>query len=173
MRTLANVLTVASIILVTSMASAQAPAGAKQRGEYNFYGSSAGSAMRGARDSSAYYRQYTRTAPQQQVNPEVAREAADAIGTYITKARRHMAWMRQEAQASNDKETLTSLDTIDKSLAAASKSHHEMHDMCLKVNVDAAGTMKCCQQVDEALAGAIAEHDKLMKRLAGDAASTK
>ena len=153
-----------ALVIPASTALAQRDAGSKIRGEYNFYGSSGGSAMRSARDHSSYYRQYAQSA--QPVNPEVAREAADTIGTYITKAQRHFAWMRTQAQASNDKETLTSLDEIDKNLAAAAKSHHEMHDTCLKANVDAAGSMKCCQEIDDHLAKAIADHDKLMKKLA-------
>lgn len=155
-----------AIVIPANTAHAQRDAGSKIRGEYNFYGSGAGSSMRGAREYSQHYRQYARSA--QPVNPEIAREAADTIGTYITKAQRHFAWMRTQAQATNDKETLTSLDEIDKNLAAAAKSHHEMHDTCLKANVDAAASMKCCQEIDDHLSKAIAEHDKLMKRLAGD-----
>ena len=74
--------------------------------------------------------------------------------------------MRKHATASNDKETLTSLDSIDKHLAAAAKSHDEMKETCLKDNVDAAATMDCCKMIDDHLAKAIAEHDKLMKKLA-------
>lgn len=163
------VLALLALAIPASTANAQRDAGSKIRGDaYSapFYGNSAGSAMRSARDYSSYYRQYAQSVPAQQIDPEVAREATDTIGTYITKAQRHFAWMRTQAQASNDKETLTSLDSIDKNLAAAAKSHHEMHDTCLKANVEAAGSMKCCQEIDEHLAKAIAEHDKLMKRLA-------
>lgn len=151
------------ILFATQAAFAQRDAGSKARGETYFWGNSAGGAMRSGRDYSHYYRQYARDA--QQVNPEVARETADTIGQYITKAQRHLAWMRTQAQTGNDKETLASLDVIDKNLADAAKSHHEMHDTCLKANVDAAGSMQCCQQIDESLAKAISDHDKLMKRL--------
>ncbi len=164
---LVAVLAIATLLGIPS-AFAQRDAGSKIRGEYNFYGGSASRSMRGARETSQAYRQYVQTAPQQKVNQEVAKEAADAIGSYITKAQAHMAWMRKQAESGKDKETLTSLDSIDKNLAAASKSHKDMHEMCMKANVDAAGSMKCCQQVDDSLAAAIAEHDKLMKRLAGD-----
>jgi excinuclease UvrABC helicase subunit UvrB len=157
----------------TSTALAQRDAGSKIRGEYSFYGNSASRSMRGARETSQAYRQYVQAAPQQKVNQEVAKEAADAIGDYITKAQKHMAWMRKQAEADNDKETLTSLTSIDKNLVAAGKSHKDMHAMCLKDNVDAGGSMKCCQQVDESLAAAIAEHDKLMKRLASDKPAAK
>ena len=171
-RMFVSVVTLSAIVAVglPSTAWAQRDAGAKMRGEYNFYGRSAGSSMRGARDYSNYYREYAQGAPEKQVNPEVAREAADAIGTYITKARRHFAWMRTQAEGAKDQETLVSLDLIDKHLATAAKSHHEMHETCLKANVEAAGSMKCCQEIDDELAAAIAEHDKLMKRLAGDKA---
>lgn len=157
-------------LAIPSTAYAQRDAGSKIRGEYGFYGNSGGSAMRSARDYSHYYRQYAQQA--QPVNPEVAREAADSIGTYLIKAQRHFAWMRTQAQAGNDKDTLAALDDIDKNLAAAAKSYHEMHDTCLKASVDSGASMKCCQQIDEHLSKAITEHDKLMKRLAGEKAAT-
>lgn len=163
---------VVGLALAASQALAQ-DAGYKIRGETNprtYVGSSAGSSMRSAREHSTYYRQYAQSAQGKKVDPEVARDAADTIGSYITKARKHFAWMRTQAKASDDKETLASLDVIDKNLAAAAKSHHEMLETCLKADVDTAGSMKCCQQIDEPLAAAIAEHDKLMKRLASEKA---
>jgi hypothetical protein len=161
------------VMLSASSALAQRDAGAKIRGEYNFYGGAAGSSMRGARESAQAYREYVRSAPQQKVNPEVAKTAADAVGDYITKAQKHMAWMRKQADATKDKETLTSLDTIDKNLAAAAKHHGSLCEICEKENVEPEGSMKCCQEIDNALAAAIAEHDKLMKRLVGAKPATK
>ena len=153
-----------ALVIPASTANAQRDAGAKIRGEYNFYGNSAGRSMQSARDYSQEYRTYAKAA--QPVNPEVAREAADSIGTYITKAQKHFASMRKHAEATKDKETLTSLDSIDKHLAAAAKSHAEMKETCLKDTVDGAATMDCCKMIDDHLAKAIAEHDKLMKKLA-------
>lgn len=158
--------TMAALLLMAPESFAQRDAGSKIRGEYNFYGNSAGSSMRSAREYSGHYRQYAQTA--KPVNPEVARDASDAIGSYIAKAQRHFAWMRTQAQAGDDKASLTALDSIDKHLAAAAKSHHEMHDTCLKASVDGAASMKCCQEIDDHLAKAIAEHDALMKRLASE-----
>ncbi|MGD9723604.1 MAG: hypothetical protein AB7O59_19885 [Pirellulales bacterium] len=155
------------VVLSASSALAQRDAGSKVRGEYNFYGGAAGRSMRGAREYSQSYREYVRTAPQQKVEPQVAKETADAIGDYLTKAQKHMAWMRKQAEAAKDQQTLTSLDTIDKNLAAAAKHHAGLCEYCEKENVEAEGSMKCCQEIDTALAAAIAEHDKLMKRLAG------
>lgn len=152
-----------ALVLGASAAYAQAPVGAKQRFEYSFHGNAAGSAMRSARDTSGYYRQYAQAVPDRKVTAETAREAADTIGTYITKAQKHMASMR--THAAGDKETLTALDSIDKHLAAAAKSHEEMRETCLKDPVNAAATLECCKMIDDHLAKAIAEHDKLMKRL--------
>jgi hypothetical protein len=163
MRLAAILSSMCAMLLVTQTIYAQAPAGAKQRGEYSFYGGAASSALRSARDYSGNYQTYTRSA--QPVNPEVAKETADAIGDYITKAEKHFGWMRKQAQASNDKETLTSLDSIDKNLADAKKHHGSLCEYCTKDTVDAKDSMKCCQEIDASLAKAIADHDKLMKRL--------
>lgn len=155
-----------AILAPSSTALAQRDAGSKIRGEYNFYGGAAGRSMRGAREYAQSYREYVRTSPQQKVEPQVAKETADAIGDYITKAEKHFAWMRKQAQAGNDKETLTSLDSIDKSLADAKKHHASLCAYCEKDNVEGEGSMKCCQEIDASLAKAIAEHDKVMKKLA-------
>jgi hypothetical protein len=146
---------------VADSAFAQRGAESKAAGQYNFYGNSAGRSMRGAREYSNDYRQYAGSADK--VDKELAQEASDAIGTYIVKAQKHMAWMRKNA--GGDKATLASLDVIDKSLADASKHHKEMHDCCAKPEVDKGKSTKCCEGIDESLATAIAEHDKLMKRL--------
>jgi hypothetical protein len=171
MRSLGMFFATAALLFASQSAFAQRDAGSKIQGEYNFYGRSAGSAMRSAREHSTYYREYAQPAPK--VNPEVAKEAADTIGDYITKAQKHMASMRKHAKASNDKETLTSLDSIDKHLAAAAKSHADMRETCMKDAVDGKATLACCKVVDDDLAKAIAEHDKLMKHLAGDTKTTK
>jgi len=154
-----------TLVASASAAYAQRDAGAKVRGEYNFYGGAASSAMRSAQDTSGYYREYAQSAPDKKVNSDVAKEAADSIGTYITKAQKHMTGMRKQAEAAKDKATLTSLDSIDKHLADAKKSHDEMRETCLKDMVNGEATLDCCKMIDASLAKAIAEHDKLMKHL--------
>jgi hypothetical protein len=158
-------LATAAMLFAADTAFAQRDAASKARGEYNFYGGAAASAMRSAQETSSYYRQYAQTAPDKKVSPETAKEAADTIGMYLTKAQVHMAGMRKHAVAANDKTTLTALDSIDKHLAAAKKSHDEMRETCLKDTVNGAETMECCKVIDTHLAKAIAEHDKLMKSL--------
>jgi hypothetical protein len=60
---------------------------------------------------------------------------------------------------------LTALNSIDKHLADAAKSHSQMRETCLKDNVNAAASMECCKTINASLAKAIVEHDKLMKKL--------
>jgi len=151
----------AVLTVATAMAQSYLDAGAKARGDYG--SSSASRSMVSARGYVQDYRQYA--AGVQKVEPEVAKDASDAIGDYIAKSKKHFAWMRASAEKAKDKETLTALDQIDKDMAAAEKSHKEMHEMCAKDNVDKTGSMKCCDQIDESLSKAITEHDKLMKKL--------
>ena len=163
-------LATAAVLLVSQPAFAQRDAGSKIQGEYNFYGRSTGTTMRSAREQAAHYREYAKSA--EKVNPEVAKESVDTIGVYITKSQKHMASMRKHAKATNDKETLTALDSIDKHLAEAAKNHAEMKETCMKDNVDGKASMDCCKVVDDSLAKAISEHDKLMKHLAAHTHTT-
>lgn len=166
------------VALSTQLVLAQRDAGAKARGEFNFYGRGARSAMSGARDSARSFRQYMRhmqpspavvvrevPQPVVVVSPRIAQAAADEIGEYIFKSERHLAWMRRQAEATNDTETLASLDSIDRNLAAAKSDHAALCSCCLTDNVDPVAAMACCQTVDESLTKASSEHDTLMKRL--------
>jgi hypothetical protein len=171
MKSIVTFLAVAAMLLVSQSAFAQRDAGSKIRGEYGFYGNSAGTTMRSAREHSTHYREYAKSA--EKVSPEVAKESVDTIGVYITKAQKHMASMRKHAKATNDKETLTALDSIDKHLADAGKNHADMKETCMKDNVDGKASMECCKVIDDSLAKAISEHDKLMKHLAAHSANVK
>lgn len=182
MKSLAVIL-LSIVTLSASTAPAQPSADAKARGKFNFYGRNARSAMRGVRESAGSFREYIRStqpAPGQVgggagvvgeppdvviVSPQVAQAAADEIGDYITKSERHLAWMRRQAEARNDKETLTSLDSIDRNLAAAKQSHVMLCSCCMEDTIDAKAAMACCQTIDDALSKVISEHDALMKRL--------
>ena len=141
MRPLSLFVLTTAVLLTAGSAFAQRDAGSKIRGEYNFYGNSAGTAMRSARESSQEFRTYAKATPT--VNPEVAKTASDGIGDYITKAQKHFGYMRKQAEAGKDKETLTALDSIDTHLAAAAKSHNEMKDTCLKDHIEGQPVMEC------------------------------
>lgn len=167
---LTSIVLVALTVIATSEVSAAPPIGtAKARGDYssNFWGSSGGRSVRHARDYSRGYQTYARQAPT--ITPQLAQHEAAGVGHNITQAKKQFAEVRK---TTTDKETLASLDLIDKQLVEATKAHAKMHEMCQMETVDADGTMKCCQEVDAALAKAIAEHDKLMQRLEGEPAAT-
>lgn len=196
MKSLAVVL-LALVALCADIAFAQPSADAKARGKFNFYGRGARSAMRGAKESTGSFREYVRStqplAPQivreqpgvreeavisQQpgviiASPQIAQAAADEIGDYITKSEKHLAWMRRQAEASKDKETLASLDSIDRNLTEAKRNHVALCSCCMEDNVDAKAAMACCQTIDDALGKAISEHDALMKRLGEKTPSEK
>ena len=84
------------------------------------------------------------------------------MGHNLKAAKTQYAEIRK---ATSDKEILASLDAIEKHLAEAAKAHAQMDEMCKMDMVDGAGTMKCCEDVDAALAKALAEHEKLMAKL--------
>lgn len=177
-------LLLATVAMCADVAFAQPDAGAKARGQFNFYGRGARSAMRGARESTGALREYIRStqpAPAQivreqpgvVVSPQIAQAAADEIGDYITKSEKHLAWMRRQAEARKDVETLASLDSIDRNLAEAKKNHATLCGCCMEDDVDSTAAMACCQKIDDALAKAIADHDALMKRLGTQQPSDK
>lgn len=196
MKALAAVL-LAVFTLYADAAFAQPDAGAKARGQYNFYGRGARSAMRGARESTGSFRDYIRsTQPESApivvaqpgvregvvireqpgavaVSPRIVQAATDEIGDYIMKSEKHLTWMRRQAEARKDKDTLASLDSIDRNLAEAKQHHATLCSCCLEDNVDAKAAMACCQTIDDALGKAISEHDSLMKRLGEKQPSAK
>ena len=77
-------------------------AGSKIRGDYGWSGSSAGRSMQSARQYSHDYQQYVQSVPK--ATPEVTKEATDAIGQYIAKAQKHMAYMRKNANGGGEKQ---------------------------------------------------------------------
>jgi hypothetical protein len=81
--------------------------------------------------------------------------------------------MRRQAEVTDDKETIASLDSIGRNLAAAKRNHASLCSCCAADNVDSAAAMACCQAIDESLAKAISEHDALMKRLGADQPAEK
>jgi hypothetical protein len=100
-----------------------------------------------------------------QVDPAVAREASDAIGDDIERIHRHVARMRAHAEKLGDKDSLASLDAIDKQVGIARRSHASLHTHHAEDRIDAKTAMQLAQQVNDALRAAHSEHDKLMKAL--------
>jgi len=160
------VVSMSSFVAVgTAMAETHARGTAKARGDYstNYWGQSAGRSVQHARDYSRGYQSYARQVPN--VLPEIARQEAKGVGQNITAAQKQFGELRK---ATTDKETLKSLDLIDKQLAEAVKAHQLMDEMCKMRTIDGVGTMKCCEDIEAALAKAFAEHQKMMERFEGE-----
>jgi hypothetical protein len=158
-----------SMLAIDTAPAAPAVGTAKARGDYSnsYRAQSAGRSIRHARDYSQGYQSYARQVPN--VMPEIARQDAVGVGQNITLAQKQFGEVRK---VTTDKETLASLDLIDKQLVEAAKAHEQMHEMCKMETIDGMSTMKCCADIDAALAKAMAEHEKMMKRLEGETAST-
>jgi len=174
--------------LIAQVALAQANAGSKASGQYNFYGSSAHSSFHSARQNVDHYSQYlssvqatvaqpaaasptvvasaaTVASPAGVVDREVAEEASDTIGNYIEKLGRYLGRMRKHAEAIKDTESLELIDDVERNIAEA-KTHHEALDSHHSgEKIDAKTAQQHCEKINAALKKAQAEHDTLMKRL--------
>jgi len=163
-------LAVAVMVLAVQSSTAQAQAirdaGSKIRGSSGYSHQGGYRSLWHARDYAGDYRSYSTDAHREnrRVTPEEAQESAEGLGANIKKAQKHFGQARKHA--GGDKETIAALDKIDALLATALKSHAEMAEMCKHDEIDTKGTMKCCTDAEAALEQAIAEHEKLIKRLA-------
>lgn len=169
--------------LTAQFALAQANAGAKAGGQYNFYGSSAHSSFHSVRQNVDHYSQYlssvqtpvaqpaaaarhaTVATPAGVVDQEVAQEASDTIGSYIEKLGRYLGKIRKHAEAIKDTESLKLIDDIERNLAEAKTHHEALDEHHSGEKIDAKTAQQHCEKINAALAKAQAEHDKLMRRL--------
>lgn len=157
-------------MVAAATASAAPSAGtAKARGDYSagaFWGSSGGRSLQHASDYSRGFQMYARRAPT--ITPQLAQQEAEGVGQNIAAAQVQFSEMRK---ATTDATALASLAVIDQQLEAAADAHAKMHEMCKMETIDGVATMKCCNDVDAALAKALAEHEKMMKQMEGAAAA--
>jgi hypothetical protein len=99
------------------------------------------------------------------VDPEVAREASDALGDDIERIQKHVKRMRTHAEDLGDKEALSILSDIEKNLGIARRGHADLHEHHAEESIAPKTAMALAQKVNDALRAAHADHDKLMKRL--------
>ncbi|NBV46047.1 MAG: hypothetical protein EBR86_10520 [Planctomycetia bacterium] len=105
------------------------------------------------------------------VDEVVAREASDAIADDIERIQRHVTRMREQATTLDDREALKTLTDIEGKLGVARRGHAALHEHHAGESIAAATAMDLAQKVNDALRAAHAEHDTLMRRLPGKAAS--
>lgn len=99
------------------------------------------------------------------VDPEIAREAGDAIGDDIERIQRHLRRMRAHAEAAGDRDAIGILDGVERNLAVARRGHAELHAHHASDSIAPATAMALAQKVNDSLRAAHAQHDALMKRL--------
>lgn len=175
---------------VAAVGLAAPDAGAKARGDYNFYGSSAHHAFSSARANVETYQRYLNEthgvplsgaaaplpAPAAQigergaVDPEIAREASDVIADDIERIQRHVTRMRAQATDRGDAAALAMLADVEKQLGIARRSHAALHEHHAAEAIAPATAMSLAQKVNDALRAAHAEHDEVMNRLREPAA---
>jgi hypothetical protein len=183
-------------LLVAATCHAAPDAGAKARGEFNFYGHSAQHSFTSARAHVDTYQRYlsethgialpadttaVATTPivasaapivaSSVVDPEIAREAGDAIADDIERIQRHVSRMRARATSLGDKTALTELDDVEKKLGDARRAHAALHEHHAAESIAPAQAMELAKQVNDALRAAHAEHDDVMRRIDKPAAA--
>ena len=156
----------AFLALITAYGFAQArDAGAKMRGEFGGTNRSAARSMRHAYDYSRDYRVYSEDV--RKVDPQTALMHSEGIGRNLNQAKKDFAQIRKAPEL--DKQTLSDLAQIEKHLKAATATHAKLHEACMKAEVDAGVSMECCDDINAELSKAIELHEKVMKRLGGNA----
>jgi hypothetical protein len=140
-----------AIVLACSAAFAQRGAGSKAAGDYNFYSNAGGTSVNHAIDYAVDYQQYVQNTPV--VNPTIAADQIDAISDSVARAKKHFAEVRKNT---TDPETLAKLDTIDRHLTDAVRSHNKMIE-----NNGEQTQEECLNQTIESLQNVMAEHRNL------------
>lgn len=176
-------------LMLPAVALAFPDAGAKARGEFNFYGHSAHTTFSSAKGHVATYQRYLHethgvaiptdapaapagiATPAAQieahgsVNPEIAREASDAIADDIERIQRHVTRMQARAKSLNDEESTAKLATVEKQLGVARRGHAALHEHHAGESIAPATAMELARQVNDALRAAHAEYDTVLRRL--------
>lgn len=182
------------LILATCPVAVAAPdAGAKARGDYNFYGHSAHTTFSSARGHVETYQRYLSdthgiplptgdvpaaaiAAPAAQiaahgaVDPEIAREASDAIADDIERIQRHVTRMQARAKGLGNADALAKLADVEKQLGIARRGHAALHEHHAGESIAPATAMELARRVNDALRTAHKEHDEVLTRLGGEAA---
>lgn len=177
-------------LVVPGSGLAAPDAGAKARGDYNFYGHTVSHAFTSARAHVDTYQRYlsdthdipmsaasspladpaAQIAAHGEVDPEIAREASDAIADDIGRIQRHVNRMRAQAKSLGDAEAVAQLADVEKQLGVARRAHAALHQHHAGEEIAPATAMELCRQVNDALRAAHSEHDEVMRRLVAPAA---
>ncbi len=179
-------------LLGGSVSVAAPDAGAKARGDFNFYAHSAHNSFSHARSHVETYQRYlhethgvalpapaagsavqsaplddhaAQIAAHGEVDSLVAREASDVIADDIERIQRHVDRMQVQAQARGDAAALAKLTDVEKQLGIARRAHASLHEHHAGEAIAPATAMELAQKVNGALRAAHAAHDEVAGRL--------
>ena len=100
-----------------------------------------------------------------QPEPSVVKDIKTELGRYLTEAQKHLRAMKKDAEG--NKEVVAAVETLEKDLTAAIKNNEMMIACCEKQTFDKVGAMTCCTDLVKQLDKIHADHQALMKKLAG------
>jgi hypothetical protein len=190
MRAFRRPLAITALFALTlpTVAPAAPDAGAKARGDFNFYGHSAHTAFSSARGHVEIYQRYLNethsiampagelaatipmAAPAAQiaahggVDLEIAREASDAIADDIERIQRHVTRMQARAKSLGDEKAVAKLAAVEKQLGVARRGHAALHEHHAGETIAPATAMDLARQVNDALRAAHSEYDMVLRR---------
>lgn len=173
-RTLLAAAVVAALSFVALPGKAQAQAsgfqdaGAKIRGDVYWPGRATTRHIESARNYAQEVQTYVAKAPQPE--PSVVKDIKTELGRYLDDAHKHLASMKKDFAA--DKETVASIESIEKGLTTAVEHNKAMIACCENQKFDKVATMACCTDLVKQLDKVHAEHVALMKKLAAKFAAT-
>jgi hypothetical protein len=170
-RILVGTVTAVAISLVASADLwAQKDATSKSRGEHSvpFWSSKASSRrITHARDYARDFHGYIVANPKP--DPAVVKEVTKEIGANLDEAKKHLAQLKKDF--ADDKDAVAGIADLEKQLAAAFDQHSMLCECCEKQAFDAIATMECCSDLAGKLDKILSDHDALMRKLAGKAAT--
>jgi hypothetical protein len=160
---LPTLIVVASIVPNTIPASAQPDAGAKARGEFNFYGHSSHSHMNGAYHQAGHYVRYLSST--QIVSPRISTMTHTAIDHHLTETERHLDAMKASLDAEGDKAGLEAVARVNAHLADARTHHAALKALSTSESADTSKRKEAAMKLQSSLDKAIDEHEKLLHTL--------
>jgi hypothetical protein len=138
-------------------------AGGKITGERYWPARAATRHIEAARGYAQDFQRYVTAAPK--ADPSVVADIKLELGRYLTAAQKHLATMKKDA--AGDKETVAAVEKLEKDLATAIEHNQAMIACCEKQTFDKVGAMACCTDLVKQLDKIHADHQALMKKLAG------
>lgn len=100
-----------------------------------------------------------------QPDPSVVKDIKTELGRYLEESQKHLAAMKKAYEGKAD--AVAAIATVEKELTAAIEHNKAMIACCEKQTFDKVGAMTCCTDLVKQLDKVHADHQALMKKLAG------